>query len=248
MSRNLPTWWSGNASFGKFWLPIGLCLFWGVLLAGPVDSVRSAATFAAINLPAILFGSFLFFVPGQLRSLDGEVVYRRWINWQTLQERDVSEIRRAFGFLGILKLSSGRRLFFFIEPENRSLLGRDPSNFGTAQLANNNLHLQYRGALVSDLLLFILGAIIDSLRLLLTPSTSFWSMPRLPLSPSGSSVGTFIGSLITSYQWVLALAFGIIIALRVSRLAGWPRRAAFVALGWATVEILEGIVELVRTL
>ena len=42
---------------------------------------------------------------------------------------DIYEVRRFFAFLGIVKLAYGRRLLFFIVPENKSLLGRTGSNF-----------------------------------------------------------------------------------------------------------------------
>src|SRR5579885_2933803 len=168
MSHSHSASWSGPALIGKLWLPLGLWFMWGVLFVVPIHDVRSAAAFAAISLPPILLGSFLFFIPGQLRSRDGHLMYRRWINWQTLPEAKISEIRRAFG-LGVIRVASGGKLFFFIEPENRQLLGRGQMYFTSERSVTGGPHSQHRGALISNLILFIVGAAFGFMRILLTP-------------------------------------------------------------------------------
>lgn len=119
---------SGTVFVGKLLIPLLLFLI-SSLAAFPIRGVVTAAIFLTTIVPLILIGAFFLAVPGQLRSDGGVISFRRWFRWQTLPTDEIETIEKVLFLFGALKLAGrDRRLIFFVEPENRYLLGFGAGN------------------------------------------------------------------------------------------------------------------------
>jgi hypothetical protein len=116
--------WGGSAFVGKLWLPAILFGASWLLAATPIRNLFSALFSLVLAVPIVVTGIFFLVVPGQLRSDGDTVCYRKWFRWQIFPSGQVEEISKTFLSLGALKLEGQpERLLFFVEPENRDLLG-----------------------------------------------------------------------------------------------------------------------------
>lgn len=114
----------GSAFWAKFWLPAMLFGASLIVATFPIHNLFSALFSLVLAVPIVLTGIFFLVVPGQLRTDGDTVCYRKWFRWQIFPSGQVEEISKAFLSLGALKVEGQpMRLIFFIEPENRDLLG-----------------------------------------------------------------------------------------------------------------------------
>lgn len=115
--------WSGVAFAGKFGMPL-ILLVGSWLAAFPIRDPVTMIIFLLTIVPMALAGVLLLLVPGQLKSEGRTIMFRRWFRWQTLPTDEIEAITIVVSVFGSVRFAgTAKKLIFFVEPENRHLLG-----------------------------------------------------------------------------------------------------------------------------
>jgi hypothetical protein len=116
---------SKNQSGLFTWIKLGgpVLLFVMVwLTAVPIRDWTALVWYAIFPIPLAAGALWMALVLVQVRAAPTGLIYRRWIRWHNLQASAVEDVYPAFVVLGAVRLVSGLRLFFVVEPENRELV------------------------------------------------------------------------------------------------------------------------------
>jgi hypothetical protein len=166
--------------------------------------------------------------------------YRRWFRWQTLPISDIEEIRSGIWTFGIVKLAGhSKKLRFFLEPENRHLLGFKATSGESLQVRMNPPEpgTEVRRPIL-DVLIGATGLAFATIRLPFFPA-----LPIVEPGPSGPSWIDRIVSFEARYSTILiaVVIFALVARIREKDLRGLERRVMVFLLGGAVGSLLKGM-------
>jgi hypothetical protein len=194
--------WAGSSIMGKVWLPAMLFGVSWMVAKSPIHNLFSALFNLVLAVPLVLLGIFFLVVPGELRPDGDTICYRKWFRWQIFPSGQVEEISKTFLSLGAIKLEGQpERLLFFIEPENRDLLGFGQHGAESLQAWMDRAGARHKHAHPIVYVLAGVGGFVTGLLL-----------SRIPQLQTGSS-GPSWPAMITDFENHYAIVLKIVIVL-----------------------------------
>lgn len=234
---DLPKMRSGIAFGGKFWVSL-LLLVCSVLVAVPVVDLASLLYFLILVVPLASAGLFFFLVPVQLRVNGSSVAYRRWFRWNRFPKEDLLSARMFFLAFGAADISGqSRRLIFFLEPENRPIVGL-PQKEGAREASRSDLAVilgEQRQA-VKDIVLGALGTILALFVNLSHPLTIAAYGPRRIGAPWLNAMYLFEDH--HTHLIALVAIVSLVILIRARHWKGAERGIASILIGIAAAGLL----------